>query len=387
MMGGPARFMFVLAWAAAALPAAAASDRFVPSDPHFVVANVRETTPDAELRTLIERWRTAPADAASVALARAFLDRAHSLREPMYIGRAESVLTVAARRPDASADTRRLWAETLQYRHEFAPAEQLLDDILRRAPQDAAARIQRASVRLVRGDFIGARADCAQLVASGAGGAVALACLAESLAGSGRLEPARALLAAYALPTAEPAAARAYFLTVRAELAERARAPDAAVEDYAAALELMPRDDSIRASLADALIARGDVAAADVLLRIERPSLALLVRHAACTQGAERARLHARASGWLELEAARGDALHYREAAMLALAHGDAAAALAAAEKNFVMQKELPDVRVLARAAVAAGDEAARTRLAAWLRATGFVDAVTAEILATRHRG
>jgi hypothetical protein len=44
-------------------------------------------------------------------------------------------------------------------------------------------------------------------------------------------------------------------------------------------------------------------------------------------------------------------------------------------------------VRVLARAAVAAGVEAARTRLAAWLRATGFVDAVTAEILATRHRG
>jgi thioredoxin-like negative regulator of GroEL len=119
------------------------------------------------------------------------------------------VLAAAARRPDASSETRRLWAETLQYRHAFVPAERLLDDILRQAPLDAAARTLRASVRLVRGDFAGARADCAQLMASSASRAVALACLAESMAGSGRLVQARALLAAYPLDQAEPAAARA----------------------------------------------------------------------------------------------------------------------------------------------------------------------------------
>jgi thioredoxin-like negative regulator of GroEL len=379
--------MFVLAVAVAALPAAAASDRFIPADPQFVVASVRQAVPDAELRGLLERWRAAPIDAASVALARAFLDRAHALREPMYFGRAESVLAAAARRPDASSETRRLWAETLQYRHAFVPAERLLDDILRQAPLDAAARTLRASVRLVRGDFAGARADCAQLMASSASRAVALACLAESLAGSGRLGQARALLAAYPLNPAEPAVARAYLLTVRAELAERARAPDAAIVDYRAALELAPRDDSIRASLADALIAGGELAAADALLRIERPSLALLVRRTGCTRGAERARLHALATGWLDLEAARGDALHYREAAWLALADGDAARALAAAEKNFAAQKGLPDVRVLARAAIAAGDSAAQSRLTEWLRATGFADVVTEQLLGTRPRG
>jgi Flp pilus assembly protein TadD len=385
MKGGPARFMWVLALVAAAAQAAAASDRFVPADPGFVVAVVRQATPDAELRSLIERWRAAPADAASLALARAFLDRAHTLREPMYIGRAESVLASAARRPDASNDTRRLWAETLQYRHDFQPAEQLLNDILQHSPFDAAARTQRASIRLVRGDFAGARADCAQLMARGS--AVAPACLAESLAGSGRLAQARALLATYPLPTAEDAAVRAYLLTIRAELAERARDSDRAVDDYRAALALAPRDDSIRASLADALLARGDAAGADAVLDIERPSLALLVRRVACTRGAERARLHALASSWLELEAARGDALHHREAAMLALADGDAAAALSAAEKNFATQKELPDVRVLARATVAAGDAGARARLGEWLRTTGFGDAVTAEILGAPRRG
>jgi hypothetical protein len=217
--------------------------------------------------------------------------------------------------------------------------------------------------------------------------AVALACLAESLGGSGRLAQARALLAAYPLDHSEPAVARAYFLTVRAELAERANALDRAVADYSAALSLAPLDDSIRASLADALVARGELAEADALLRIERPSLALVVRRAGCTGGAERARLRALATSWLELEAARGDALHNREAAMLALQDGDPVRALAAAEQNFASQKELPDVRVLARAATAAGDAAARARLAEWLRTTGFADAVTEEILGTRRRG
>ncbi len=388
MRGGPARMLFVLAVVAAVVAhAATAADRFVPADPRFVVANIRQSMPDTELRGLLERWRATPGDATSVALARAFLDRAHALREPMYFGRAEAVLVAAARRPGASSEARRLWAETLQYRHEFTPAEQLLDDILRQSPLDAASRTQRASVRLVRGDFAGARTDCARLMASGASRAVALACLAESLGGSGRLEQARALLAAYPLAQSEPAAARAYFLTVRAELAERANGLDRAIADYSEALTLAPLDDSIRASLADALVARGETNEADAVLRIERPSLALVVRRAGCTRGAERARLHALATSWLDLETARGDALHNREAAMLALQDGDPARALAAAEKNFVSQKELPDVRVLARAAAAVGDPAARERLARWLRATGFVDVVTEELLGSRRRG
>jgi Flp pilus assembly protein TadD len=378
----------VRGWAAGAPDlgaAGAASDRFVPADPDFVVAVVRQATPDAELRSLIERWRAAPMDAASVALAQAFLDRARTQREPMYIGRAESVLAAAARHADASNDTRRLLAEVLQYRHDFQPAEQLLDTILRQAPFDAAARTQRAAIRLVRGDFAGARADCAQLLARGE--PVALACLAESLAGSGRLAQARVLLSTNRLSATGDPAVRAYLLTIRAELAERAQELDRAIEDYRAALDLAPRDDSIRASLADALLARGDVAGANVVLDIDRPSLALLVRRVACTRGAERARLHALASSWLQLEAARGDALHHREAALLALADGDAAAALSAAEKNFATQKELADVRVLARAAVAAGNAGARARLGEWLRATGFGDAVTAGILGAPRRG
>lgn len=388
MIGGPARLKIVLvAMVAAAAPAAAATDRFVPADPKFVVANVRQASPDAGLRDLIAQWRAAPADAASVALAKAFLERAHAMREPMYMGRAEAALAAAAARPEASFETRRLFAETLQYRHEFTAAERLLDTVLRHSPVDVAARTQRASVRLVRGDFAGARGDCAQLLATASSQSVALACLAESHAGSGRFEQAQALLAAYPLNPGEDPAARAYFLTVRAELAERADAIDRAIADYSAALTSMPREDSIRAALADALIARGDLEEANALLDIERPSLALVVRRVSCTHGAQRERLRALAAGWLELEAARGDALHYREAAMLALAGGDATRALQAAQTNFTTQKELADVRVLARAAVAAGDQAARRQLSDWMQATGFRDAVSENMLGIARRG
>jgi predicted Zn-dependent protease len=216
---------------------------------------------------------------------------------------------------------------------------------------------------------------------------VALACLAEALAGAGQLPQARALLDAYPLRDGEPAEARAYFLAVRGELHERGADSDRAIADYAAALMLTPNADAVRAALADALIARGSPAEAAELLAIERPSLALAVRHAACAQGAERERLRALATGWLDLEAARGDALHYREAALLALEAGEGERAVAAARANFRMQRELSDVRVLARAALAAHDAAARHELETWLRDTGFRDAVTEKLLANAAPG
>jgi hypothetical protein len=285
--------------------------------------------------------------------------------------------------PRAAGSVRRLYAEVLQYRHDFAGAESLLDGLLRETPHDPDARLLRASVRLVRGEFSGARTDCAQLaVAAGSAATLGFACLAEALAGEG--EVARAL----ALLNSEPAQhadadslAHAYLLATRAELRERGRDLNGAILDYCESLKLAPRDDSIRAALADALASRGDLTDARELLAIDKPSLALLVRSAALAEGARRASLSARAAAWLALEAARGDAIHYREEALLALAEANPARALAAATRNFTQQRELPDVRVLARAARAARDVPAQQALQRWLRETGYRDSVTEGIL------
>jgi len=380
-MRGPARWLALLAVAAAGV--AAAADRFVPTDSGFVVANVRQSQPDERLRELLLAWRANPTSTESVALAAAYIERARSLREPAFFGRAEAVLAPLALQPDANGSLRRLYAEVLQYRHDFAGAENLLDTLLRETPYDPDARLLRASVRLVRGEFAGARGDCAQLaVSAGSGATLGFACLAEALAGEGNLGRALALLeSAPGQPADADTLAHAYLLATRAELRERSRDLNGAILDYAEALKLAPRDDSIRAALADALAARGDAADARDLLAIDKPSLALLVRSAALSEGARRASLCARAMAWLALEAARGDAIHYREEALLALANEDPARALAAATRNFEQQRELPDVRVLARAARVARDTSALQTLRRWMRETGYRDSVTEGIL------
>ena len=386
-MRGPARLLALLAVAAATdaqWAVAAASDRFVPADPAFVVASIRQAQPDAELLPLLEAWRAdRSASSASVALAAAYMERARSLREPAYFGRAEAVLAPLASKPGAGATLRRLFAQLLQYRHDFAAAETLLDAVLREQGHDEDARLLRASVRLVRGDFDGARADCAQLAAAGGDLAVpGFACFAEALAGGGNLERGLALLDAVpADPRTPEASARAYLLATRAELRERGNDARGAIVDYRAALNHAPNDDSIRAALADALAAQGMTREAREVLMVDKPGVALLVRSAALAEGQARAGLVARASSWLALEAARGDALHLREAAMLALVNDDPARALAAARTNFAKQKELPDVRVLARAALAAGDTRALSEMRQWLLETGYHDSVTAGIV------
>ena len=365
---------------------AAAADRFVPVNPGFVVANITQSAPDESLRALLARWRAQPeSEDALAALARGFIARARERREPRYFGRAEALLAGRARAPGAGADLRRLYAETLQFRHAFAAAESIFDEMLREQPHDADTRLRRGSLRLTRGDFSGARSDCAQLtLARGALAPAGLACLAEALAGGGDLARGRLLLDAMAgdAATLEPAA-RAYLLATRAELAERAGDIDGAIDGYRRASALAPGDDSIRAALADVLAIRGSRDAA-APLAVSNPSLALLVRQAAL---AGDPRLFDRARDWLALEAARGDAIHHREAALLALAERRPEDALRQARLNFASQRELADVRTLARAAVLARDVAAQAELAKWLASTGYEDAITSAILAGQSRG
>jgi hypothetical protein len=393
-MGVPARpwlTMLVVAVATGApLPVAAAADRFVPADPAFVVADVSRVIPDEELRQSISRWRAQPdSEETILPLAEAYLDRAHRLREPRFHGRAEALLSARAGAAGASADLRRLYAAMLQHRHAFADAATLLDALLQENPRDADSRLQRASLRLTRGDFAGARGDCSQLVsARGSLAATAYACLASAWAGTGELARARALLDTIPMqsPAFEPAA-RAYLLATRAELRERAGDLAGAIADYRDASGIAPLDDEIRAAWSDAMrIAGGDMNAR-APLAVDNPGLALLVRRVALETGGERASVERRAREWLALEVARGDATHDREAALLALACDDPATALAAARRNFDLQRELADVRVFARAIARTRDSTARRQLEDWLRATNYQDAITRDILSGRARG
>ena len=142
-----------------------------------------------------------------------------------------------------------------------------------------------------------------------------------------------------------------------------------------------------RASLADALLARGCVSDARAALAVAE------ARPGAAGASPWPARRRPNAPAWPR-RPPPGWSWRSRAATRLTcaklrcwrLTRGDAAAALAAAAANFRLQRELPDVRVLARAATAAHDEAARRQLAEWLLQGGFRDAVTENILAGAAR-
>jgi tetratricopeptide (TPR) repeat protein len=370
----------------AAVQTAAASDRFVPGDGSFVVAKVEASRRDAELERLLGAWRASKGAAESTALAGAYLARARSTREPTWFGRAEAVLQPLVDSGAAPAEARKLFAELLQVRHDFIRAEAILDELIEASPRDETVRLARASIRLVRGNFAGARTDCAQVAFGSRGSVAGLACLAQALAGNGELERARAMLDVELEHPHDDSRETAYLLAVRAELRERQGDFNGATVDYTRSLELAP-EDTTRGSLADLLSAQGESDAARALLDVERLPLALLVRRVPLESGAAREVFVARARGWLELEIARGDSPHWREAAMLGLAQpGAAREALAAARRNFTVQRELADIRLFARAAVAAADAQACAELERWLQAHAYHDIVVTGILARAPR-
>jgi hypothetical protein len=61
---------------------------------------------------------------------------------------------------------------------------------------------------------------------------------------------------------------------------------------------------------------------------------------------------------------------------------GDAERALALARRNFALQKDTPDLRLYADAALAARDHVAVGELRQWLASTGFEDRAVAARLA-----
>ncbi len=86
-MRGPARLHGSCWWSPPRRIGRGGHDRFVPTDPNFIVANVRQVMPDAGLRDLIARWRADPGQrAAAVDWRKAFSSARAALREPMFVG-------------------------------------------------------------------------------------------------------------------------------------------------------------------------------------------------------------------------------------------------------------------------------------------------------------
>lgn len=355
---------------------AAAAPAYVPAAAATIVARV----PPRDPRQVAERQALAAAPERvelAVALARADIQRARSLSDPRYLGRAQATLGRWWKLASPPPDVLLLRATIEQSLHDFAAARTDLDALLAERPDDAQAHLTRAVVATVRADYAAARESCAA-VARLAPPIVAATCRAPLDAMGGHLVAAyQALAAALEAPT--PPALRAWAMTTLAELAIQLGDEPLAAEHLQSVLALDPEDAYARAALADVMLAEHDPAGASALLAGYEQIDNLLVRRAIAehqAHGPDAARLAAMMHDRIAAAAERGDRVHQREEAMFVLAvDGDARRAVAIATANWGVQKELADARVLVQAAVQAGKPDAAAPVVAWAKQNGITDA------------
>jgi tetratricopeptide (TPR) repeat protein len=373
--------------------AAAAATTYLPRDEGDVVARV----PVRDRAEIAERAALAAAPdrvELAVAIARAEIGRARRLSDPRYLGRAQATLARWWGMERPPEDVLLLRATIEQSLHDFHAARADLDQLIARRPDDAQAHLTRAVVATVTADYAAARQSC-DAVAQLAPPLVALACRAPLDALQGDADKAYAELAAALdggtassaarVPRRSDPALREWALTTLAELAIQRGDEALAGTHLERALAIDPDDAYARAALADVLLERQDPAAASALLAGYENIDNLLVRRAIAetrAYGPEAAALTQKMHERIMAAAERGDRVHMREEAMFVLAVDvDAPRALAIAQKNWGVQKELADARLLAQAAAAAREPEAAQPVIEWARATGVHDARLAHAL------
>ena len=377
-------------WLAASIAAAAP---FVPARDSDVLESLPERAEPglARLRPLRAAATAQPSDLRAVApFARAAIEAARALGDPRYLGQAQAALAPWWNDPDAPAIALLLRATIRQSLHDFDGAIADLDRLIARQPRDLQARLTRATVLTVVGRHRDALADCDAL-ASSAPSLVAVICRAspDSQVGRAGLAFLRLREALEAQPDAEPALA-VWGWTLAGEIAARRGDSAAAEAAFRRALALVPRDSYLLAAYSDFLIeaARAPEVVALLASNTQHDALLLRLVIAASGDASERAR-HAAWKAELAARAdaarRRGDGVHRREEALIALAiDNDPARAVALAGANFDVQRGPADARVLAAAGRAARDAAALRVVEDWQRATGLEDVALARLLGSR---
>ena len=355
---------------------------YTPANDNVILERLPYKAGDAsqrELRRLSQALRDAPDNAElAVDLARRHIEQGRATSDPRFFGYARAALSRWWEASDAPVEILVLRATLHQNQHRFDQALIDLNRALRRAPNNAQARLTKAVVLQVRGEFTAALQECRKL-ARLADPVVVTTCIAavQSLNGELKSSYQRLNRIADQLDRQAPVL-RAWVLSYLADMATRLGDAQAAESHYRAALAADPNDAFLLAAYADLLLDLKRPQEVITLLKGQQRADGLLLRLALAQRVAgdetwreSRDMLQARFTA----AKLRNDRVHLREEARFTLQLLDQAEnALALAQENWTIQKEPADARLVLDAARAAKQPKGSAEVREWLAAKRLED-------------
>jgi len=367
---------------AVAINGGALAAPYTPADDGIVLERLPEALDPAlaELKRMRAALRANPNDLDHAArLARRCIEAARETGDPRFLGQAQAALAPWWAAADPPPPALLLRATIKQSQHDFSGALADLDRLLAVRAGDGQALLTRATILTVLGRYADAQRDCAKLVRL-ASGLVTTTCLAGASSLNGDAAGAyRGLVQALAR-AGDTAGTRAWALTLAAEIAARRGEAGAADIHFREALALDPRDAYLVAAYADFLLGQARAREAASLLADSAKNDALLLRLALAERSlpdkrSEFADHRRELADRFAAARRRGDTVHLREEARFRLdVENDIPAALVLAKANWNVQREPADLRILAAAARASGENDARRTVTDWLASTRLED-------------
>ena len=332
-------------------------------------------TKQRELRQLSQALRAAPANVELAAdLARRHIEQGRATSDPRFFGYARAALSHWWDAPDAPTEILVLRATLHQNQHRFDQALADLDRVLQHAPNNAQARLTKAVVLQVRGEFDAALKECRALSRL-AEPIVVVTCISavQSLNGELKSSYLRLRKMAEQLDSQTPAL-RAWVLSYLADMAARLGEWRAAESYYRTALAADPSDAFLLAAYADLLLDLKRSNEVIALLKGQERADGLLLRIALAQRTAGDEQWHESRDQLAARFAAaklRNDRVHLREEARFTLHLLDQPkVALQLAQENWAIQKEPADAQLVIDSARAAKIPSAALPIREWLAKT-----------------
>jgi Tfp pilus assembly protein PilF len=378
----PFLIVVAAAWITVGAISTAASAPYVPADD----ARPLEQLPTAgnqnlrQLRRLHAELGRSPKDLAlAIRVATRDIEAARAESDPRYNGYAEAALGPWLALPNPPNSVLLLRATLRQVTHDFNRALEDLNQVISADPRNLQARLTRAVILQVRGEYPDAFKNCLSLALFG-DNLVTMTCIASVNSLRGEAKASRELLQAAleGTPPDESPQLRLWALTVLAEIEARTGDGIAAEQHFREALSLGLRDGYLLGAYADFLLDAGRPQEVLALLQNELRIDPLLLRFALAEQrvGAPAASRHiSDLEERFSMSRLRGDTSHQREQARFAL-HllNRASEALQLAEANWAAQREPWDARLMLEAALAAGAPTAARPVLDWLKTSRLED-------------